>query len=208
MLNSGTFWGQIGLYNEATLIVQILMVIIAIFLLIVIFRKHSNRIDIIMKAFLSFAFAWNAIIFFLIYAEPSAFSYLGAILFLVIAILFALDIFMKKIEFSFPSTNNIKYLTIIFILLVFLYPFIGYALGHVFPETCTPMMPCPLTVYAITLLVAATPKVDKIVFVALLPWALLGLPKCLGVNDCYEDCILFFAGIYGLIILIKEWQNI
>jgi hypothetical protein len=208
MLTTETFWSQIGLYNDATFIVQIVMSIVAIVLLLYIFTKPGNRANILMKAFLSFAFAWNAIVFFLIYAEPSLFSYLGAILFIIISILFAFDIFTKKIEFRFPQSNYIKYLTIIFIFLVFLYPLIGYALGHVYPETCTPMMPCPLTVFAITLVVAAIPKVDKKVFVTLLPWALLGLPKCLGVSDCYEDCILFISGIYGVVLLVKKWKKI
>jgi hypothetical protein len=208
MLTTETFWNKIGLYNDATFIVQIIMSIVAVVLLLYIFIKPSNKVNILMKAFLSFAFAWNAIVFFLIYAEPSFFSYLGAVLFIIISILFALDIFTKKIEFRFPPSNYIRYITMIFVFLVFLYPLIGYVLGHVYPKTCTPVMPCPLTVFAIALVVAAIPKVDKKVFVALLPWALLGLPKCLGVSDCYEDCILFISGIYGVVMLVKEWKQI
>ena len=94
------------------------------------------------------------------------------------------------------------------ILLTFLYPFIGMALGHSYPKTCMPMAPCPLSVFAIALVTAAIPKVDKKVFVFLLPWALLGLPKCLGVLECYEDCILFGAGLYGFIMLVKNWKMI
>jgi hypothetical protein len=66
--------------------------------------------------------------------------------------------------------------------------------------------PCPLTVFAITLVAAAAPRADRKVFVALLPWALLGLPKCFGALDCFEDCILFASGVYGLIVLIKTWK--
>jgi hypothetical protein len=72
----------------------------------------------------------------------------------------------------------------------------------------TPMMPCPLTVFALTMVTAASPKVDKKIFILLLPWALAALPKCFGVLDCYEDCILFASGVYGLIILIKDWKSI
>ena len=42
----------------------------------------------------------------------------------------------------------------------------------------------------------------------LLPWALAGLPKCFGALDCYEDCILFAVGVYGLVLLIKDWKAI
>ena len=208
MLTTETFWSQIGVYNDATLGMQIIMTVVAVVLMFFVFTKPSNRANMLMKAFLSFAFAWNAIVFFWMYAEPSPFSYLGAVLFVIISILFVLDIFAKKIEFRLPDMKHMKYLTILLILLVFLYPFIGYALGHVYPETCTPLMPCPLTVFAIALVAAAAPKVDNKVFLALLPWALLGLPKCLGVYDCYEDCILFIAGVYGIIILAKKWKQI
>jgi hypothetical protein len=59
-----------------------------------------------------------------------------------------------------------------------------------------------------TIIPTMIPNVDKKVYVLLLPWALLGLPKCLGVYECYEDCILFGAGVYGLIMLVKNWKVI
>jgi hypothetical protein len=70
-----------------------------------------------------------------------------------------------------------------------------------------PLFPCPLTVFAIALVAAASPKADKKVFIALLPWALMGLPKCFGALDCYEDCILFATGVYGLVVLIKDRKS-
>ena len=92
------------------------------------------------------------------------------------------------------------------ILLALLYPVIGWPLGHVYPKVLLPLFPCPLTVYATALVAAAAPGVDRKVFIALLPWGLLGLPKCFGGLDCYEDCALFAAGVYGLIVLIKNWR--
>ena len=29
-----------------------------------------------------------------------------------------------------------------------------------------------------------------------------------GALDCYEDCILFAAGVYGLVLLVKNWKII
>jgi hypothetical protein len=99
-----------------------------------------------------------------------------------------------------------KVLTIVWISLVVLYPLIGWSLGHTYPKTLLPLFPCPLTVFAIALVAAAAPRVDKKVFAFLLPWALMGLPKCFGALDCYEDCILFVSGVYGLIVLIRNWK--
>jgi hypothetical protein len=90
---------------------------------------------------------------------------------------------------------------------VALYPLIGWVfVGHAYPQALLPTMPCPLTVFALTLVAAAAPRADRGVFIALLPWALLGLPKCLGALDCYEDCILFASGVYGLIVLVRTWR--
>ena len=160
-----------------------------------------------MKGFLSFVFVWDGIVWFLIFAKSPMSTFFGP-LFVIVAILFAVDIFMKKIEFRLPDVKWQRYITIFWVLLAFLYPVIGLALGHYYPKTCTPMMPCPLTVFAIALVTAAIPKVDKKVYVLLLPWALMGLPKCLGALECYEDCILFIAGVYGLIMLVRNWKAI
>jgi hypothetical protein len=207
MPTTETFWNQMSAYNEATLPVQISMMIIAVVLTYFVLVKASARANTLMKLFLSFAFAWTGIVFFLIFAR-SIVSAVASVLFIIIAILFALDIFKKKIEFRLPVAIWQRYLTVFWILLVFLYPVIGMALGHHYPATCMPMAPCPLTVFAIALVAAAIPKVDRKVYIFLLPWAILSLPKCLGALDCYEDCILFATGVYGLVLLVKNWKNI
>ncbi len=208
MITTEAFWNQIGAYNEATLPLQIIMVIMAVILTYYVFAKPNAKINDLMKAFLSLAFSWNGIVYFMIFAKSPLATFLGAPLFIIVAILFAVDIFTKKIEFRLPDVTWHKYLTILGVLLVFLYPLIGLAFGHYYPKTCTPMMPCPLTVFAIALVAAAIPKVDKKVYILLLPWALVSVGKCLGALECYEDCVLFGAGVYGLIILIKNWKVI
>jgi uncharacterized membrane protein YwzB len=202
-----TFWNQMGAYNEATFQAQMAMIVLTIALTYLVFAKPSNRTNNFMKAFLSFIFAWNGIVFFLIYKNPIS-TFLGAPLFIIVAILFAVDIFMKKIEFRFPDLKRQRFITTLWVLLVFLYPLIGFALGHYYPRTILPVAPCSLIVFAIALVAAAIPKVDKKVYVSLLPWALMALPKCFGVLDCYEDCILFVAGVYGPILLVKNLKII
>ena len=135
MPTTETFWNQMGAYNEATFPVQIAMIVLAMALTYLVFAKPSNKTNNFMKAFLSFVFAWNGIVFFLIYANNPISTFLGAPLFIIVAILFAVDIFTKKIEFRLPDVTWQKYLTIFWILLVFLYPLIGFALGHFYPKT-------------------------------------------------------------------------
>jgi FtsH-binding integral membrane protein len=196
-----------GAYNEATLPVQIVMMIVAVVLTYFIFTKPNARANALMKSFLSFAFAWNGVVFFLVFAW-NIISAIASALFIIVAILFALDIFERRTEFRLPAAKWQRYLTVFLILLVFLYPLIGLALGHPYPQTCMPMAPCPLTVFAIALVAGAIPQVDRKVYAFLLPWAILSLPKCLGALDCYEDCILFAVGVYGLVLLTKNWNVI
>ena len=207
MPTTETFWSQMGAYNTATLPVQTAMMVAAVVLACFVFAKGSARANTLMKLFLSFSFAWNGIVFFLVFAM-SIVSVVASALFIVVGVLFALDIFEKKVEFRLPAEGWQRYLTVVWILLAFLYPAIGAAFGHYYPEICMPMAPCPLTVFAIALVVAAIPRVDKKVYVLLLPWAILSLPKCLGALDCYEDCILFASGVYGLVLLVRNWEAI
>jgi hypothetical protein len=206
-MSTETFWTRVGAYNEATLPIQAVMIIVAVILTYLVFAKPGKKTDVVMKAFLAFAFAWNGVVFFLIFLRNPVSMFTGAPLFIVVAALFAVDIFTKKTKFHLSDAKWKRGLTIVWLLLVALYPLVGWAfLGHAYPKTLLPLFPCPLTVFAIALVAAATPNVDKKVFIALLPWALMGLPKCFGALDCYEDCILFAAGVYGLIVLIKNWK--
>lgn len=205
-MSGETFWNRTGMYNEAMLPAQIAMIIAAVVLTYQVFTKPGARTDMWTKAFLSFAFAWNGVVFFLIFMRNPISMFAGFPLFIIVAILFAVDIRAKKTHFRLPEGKWRRGCTIFWIALVFLYPLLGWPLGHVYPRTLLPMFPCPLTVFALALVAAAAPRVDRKVFVALLPWALMGLPKCLGALDCHEDCVLFAVAVYGLVVLLKDWR--
>jgi hypothetical protein len=147
-------------------------------------------------------------VFFLAFVRNPISMIIGTPLFAIVSILFVVDIFVGKTRFRLPKSKWMRGFTFTWILLALLYPLLGWLLGHVYPQVLLPLFPCPLTTFAIALVAAAVPQVDKKVFVALLPWALMGLPKCFGALDCYEDCILFASGVYGLIVLVKNWRSI
>jgi hypothetical protein len=206
-MSTEMFWARVGSYNEATWPVQATLIALAVFLVYRLVARPGPRTDVWIKAFLSFMFAWNGTAVFLGYLKNPISMAIGTLLFLLVAILFAVDIWAQKTAFRLPEARWGQVLTCAWLVLVTSYPLVGWAfLGHAYPRTLLPTMPCPLTVFAITLVAAAAPRADKKVFVALLPWALLGLPKCFGALDCYEDCILFASGVYGLIVLIRTWR--
>ena len=207
-MDTVAFWDKVATYNVATWPVQVIMVAAAVYLTYRVFVKPGSRTDIWMKAFLAFCFAWNGIVFFLVFVRNPISMFTGVPLFLVVSVLFVVDIFAKKTHFKLPEGKWMRGFTFAWIALTALYPLLGWPLGHTWPQVLLPLFPCPLTVFAIALIAAALPNVDKKIFIALLPWALLGLPKCFGALDCYEDCVLFASGVYGLIVLIKNWGSI
>ena len=207
MMSTESFWTRVAAYNQSTWPLLMAMTIAAAYLAYRVFMRPGARTDIWVKAFLSFAFAWNGVVFFLVYVKNPISTFTGAPLFIIVSLLFAIDIRGQKTRFRPPGPAWKKGLTLFWIVLVFLYPVLGWPLGHIYPQALLPMFPCPLTVFAIALVTAAAPQVDKRIFVLLLPWALMALPKCFGALDCYEDCILFASGLYGLVELARNWRR-
>ena len=182
---------------------------LGIVLTLFLFFNPGIKTNRMMKAYLSFTFAWSGIVFFLIFGRELPGKFLGVPLFLLAAILFALDIFINKTKFKLSRLKWQKYLTLFFVFISFLYPLIGFAFGHYYPRSCIlGAMPCPTTSFALALLASSLPEVDKKVYILLLVWALPAVGKCAGALDLYEDCIIFWVGIYALIMLIKNWKFI
>jgi hypothetical protein len=202
------FWNQIGNFNNSFLYLHIVWIILSLVILTLHFILKKKVTNIILKFFLSLTFLFNSIFFFLINTDSPVSKFFYGGLFFAVGLSLFIDIIRNKIIFQFPKQKIFQMLTVIGIFLVYFYPVVGIFLGRTFPFLCMPMNPCPSTVLATVLVIAAVPKISKISLVLLLPWGLLALPKALGFYDCYEDAILFLAGLYGLIILIKYWKKI
>lgn len=210
MITAEEWWGILGAYNTAIFPMQIITIIVAAILTYFLFTKPGTKTNSFIKAYLAFTFAWIGIVFYLILGKGLTGNYLWASLFIIIAILFVVDISAKRIEFRIPKTEWQKYLTIFLILCTFSYPLIGMLLGHYYPKmVILGTFPCPTTAFALALLAAAIPKVDKKVYILLLFWA-IPLPMFAQIPrfGVYEDSIMLVIGIYSLIMLVKNWKII
>ena len=195
-----------GAYNVAVYPLQFILASVAVVLTYLVFTRPGETSDRLMKVYISLLCAWNGLVFFLVFGRLLPGAIFGAPLFILASILLAWDIQAGKTRFRLPESPWQRGITICLILSSILYPLIGVSLGHIYPESCTfGVMPCPTTVFALALLSAALPQVDRKVYSAFLIWALPALGKCLGALDLYEDCILFWTGVYALIMLIRAW---
>ena len=212
MISAEAWWSIIEAYGARIWPAQAVFYIVAILLTGWLLLKPGQFQNWIIKLYLSIAFAWNGIVFFLIIAKDitgdSYGNYLFGSIFIIVSVLFALDLFRQKMQFSLPAAGWHKYSTLVLMLLVFCYPLFGIAFGHHFLSLIIPgTFPCPTTAFGLIMLTTALPRVNKIAYILLLLWAIpfppfIQIPK----YGVYEDAIMFISGIYSLILLLRYWK--
>jgi hypothetical protein len=191
---------------------QIVFYLAAILLTGWLFLKPGRWQNWFTKLYLSIAFAWNGILWFLILAKDMAGgsygNYFFGCIFIIVSMLFAVDLFRQKMDFSLPPIGWQKQALWILTLLVFCYPLFGLAFGHRYTRLMFPgTFPCPTTALGLLLLTTALPQVDKIIYILLLFCAIPFTPFVQILKyDVYEDVILFASGAYSLIMLVRNWK--
>jgi len=212
MIPAEEWWSIIEAYGTRIWPVQIVFYIVAILLIVWLLFKPGRVQNWLTTLYFSIAFAWNGIVFFLILAKDITGvrygNYFFGSIFIIVSVLFAVDLFRKKMHFSLRAAGWRKYATLALMLLVFCYPLFGIAFGHHFPNLIIPgTFPCPTTALGLLVLTTALPRVNKIAYILLLFWAipfppLIQIPK----YGVYEDAIMFVSGVYSLVLLLKYWK--
>jgi hypothetical protein len=203
------FWSIMTAYGALIMPVQIVFYVAAILLVGWLFVKPGKLPSLLAKLYLSIAFAWNGVMFYMILARELAGgsygNYVFGLVFIAIAALFAVDLFRQKMYFSLPAAGWQRYATLALTLLVFCYPLFGIAFGHSFASLIMPgTFPCPTTAFGLLLLTTALPQVDLVIYVLLLFCAVPFTPFFqIARYGVYEDTILFVTGIYSLVLPLK-----
>jgi len=211
MIPREEFWSVIEAYSAGIWPFQIVFYVAAVLLVGWLFLKPGRTSSLWAKLYLSIAFAWNGILFYLLLAKDIAGrtygNYFNAALFLIVSVLFAVDSFRGKMLFALPPGGWRRYATLVLMALVFSYPLFGMAVGH---SSRSPILagtfPCPTTALGLLLLTTALPRVDKIVYAVLLFCAIPFTPFLqIARYGVYEDTILLATGIYALVLLVRYW---
>jgi hypothetical protein len=192
--------------------VQIVFYIAAVLLVGWLFIRPGRIQTLVTKLYLSMAFAWNGIAFYFVLARDMAGgsygNYVFGSVFIIVAVLFAVDLFRQKMRFSLPTVRWQRYATLVLTLLVFCYPLFGVVLGHSSASLIMPgAFPCPTTALGLLLLTMALPQVDKTIYLLLLVCAIPFTPFVqIARYGVYEDTILFTTGVYSLVLLLRYWK--
>jgi hypothetical protein len=213
MITREEFWKIIEAYGTRIWPIQIIFYIAAIVLAGWFFFKPGRIQSLITKLFLSIAFGWNGIMFYMILARDMAGdsygNYFFGSVFILVSVLFAVDLVRQKMRFIPSTAGWQKYATSLLMLLVFCYPLFGTTSGRGFTSLITPgTFPCPTTALGLLLLTTALPRVDKVIYILLLFCAIPFTPFFqIARYGVYEDVILFFTGIYSLVLLVRYWNS-
>jgi hypothetical protein len=209
MISKEEFWITMEAYGARIWPLQIIFYVAAILCVGWLFLKPGRLQDLFTKLYLSIAFAWTGIMFYMILAKDMAGgsygNYFFGFVFITVAALFVVDLFRQRMRFFLPTVGWRKYATLTLMLLVFCYPLLGIAFGHGFTSLVMPgTFPCPTTALGLLLLTTALPQVDRIIYIVLLFCAIPFTPFVqIARYGVYEDVILFTSGIYGLVLLLR-----
>ena len=209
MLSAEEWWGILEAYGAKVWPAQAAFFVAAVLLVLLVFLKPGKIANTLVRLYMAFSFGWVGIVFFLALGKGLKGNYFFGSLFIIVAILFGVDVFRARMEFHLPTVTRQRYVTLLLTLIVLCYPIFSIAFGHRFPRVIIPgTFPCPTTALALMLLTTALPRVDKIIYIILLFWAIpfppfIQIPK----YGVYEDGIMLGIGIYSLIMLVTNWKE-
>ncbi len=214
MIPANEWWSNLQNYSVTVFPSQILFYILAIGMLAVFFQKPNKITNRVIKGFFVLAFGWIGIVFFLLLGQKLPAHNAQSFLFLLLSVLFALDLFTNTSQFIMPQAGWRRTATIIgFGFVMVAYPLIGILQGHPASKWIIPgTFPCPTTALALVFMASTFPVRNRWLYLItsslLLVWAIpfpimIQIPK-FGV---YEDGILVAMGIYSIIMLIINWKR-
>ena len=213
MIAKDEFWHVMEAYGAQIRPAQIVFYGAAILLIGWLFLRPGRIQTLFAKLYLSLAFEWNGIAFYFVLAGDMAGDSYGNVVFgsvfVLVAVLFAVDSFRCRMQFSLPAVGWRKVTTLVLTLLVFCYPLFGMAFGHGFRSLILPgTFPCPTTALGLLVLTMALPRVDKTIYLLLLVCAIPFTPFAqIARYGVYEDMILLVVGVYSLGLLLRYWKR-
>jgi hypothetical protein len=195
-----TFWKTIGLYNSATWLFQIIIVLIGILLTVMLIRKPKTRIKFAVKIYLAAVYLWISVVYYLIYCAERSYNNIMALFWGVMALAWIWDAITGYTTFEY--NKRYKILAYILLLLPFIYPVFSLLRGMTFPEITSSVMPCSVVTFTIGLLLLYSRKVNIFIVLLLCHWSLIGLTKTYFFK-IPEDFILASVSVPALYLFFK-----
>lgn len=175
-MTSDEFFDIFRAYNEAVGPAPVILTLLAVFAAYRAFRSKGSR-DGVVTVVLAGLWAWSGIAYQILHHAPyNSVAYVFGALFLVQAgaLLWAgpgsqeLRFRARPDRFGITGAGMMAYGLVV-------YPLIGYALGHRYPEAPTFGAPCPVTIFTFGLLLWTAGKVPWYVLLVPFLWAIVAV---------------------------------
>lgn len=191
-------------YNQAVWPMQFVLVLFALAAVLLCFKKIEAA-DNLISLLLAFFWLWMGIVYHIVFfSEINKVANLFGSLFILEGLLFLYyGLLNNSFRFRFrPGLTGYTGLALVLAAL-FLYPAIGYLLGHVYPASPTFGLPCPTTIFTWGILLWSGKKVPLLLVIIPLLWSFIGFMAAikLGIR---EDVLLLLAGIVAGTILLRQ----
>lgn len=190
-------------YNLAVWPAQLFLVILALLLILALFKKNSYS-DKLISFGLAVLWLWMGIVYhYKFFTKINNAAYIFGSLFVIQGGLF-LFFGVVKSNLIYVYKNNLTGIisVIFFIYALIFYPLLGYLLGHIYPRTPTFGLPCPTTIFTFGIILLLE-KRKILIFIIPLLWSIIGFTAALKLG-IYQDIGLLIAGIISIIILSSK----
>jgi hypothetical protein len=198
------------LINRRLFPLQIITFINTLYICYLLFYWPGTWSDVFIKSYLALNFALLGAANLMYVKTPAMkkdFTKAAGLTF-VIALLFVVDIFPHKMQFRVEDKNKPLFLLLTAYVL-FIYPVIEWlTVKRINQISFYGVFPCPTLVFTIALFAASVPHVDLKVFIVVLLFALSAGIYGPVKNAVYANLGTGIVGIYGLFVLVSNWDKI
>ena len=190
-------------YNSAVFPFQLIILALG-FLVVLLIPGNKNFKNSLIAGFLGFLWLWNGIFYHIsFFTSINIAAYAFGSLFIIQGLLLFIELFRKKLEFSFTGQLR-EYIGCFFILFgLILYPIINYLLETSFVKTNSLGLPCPTTIFTFGFLMLTNNKLSKYLLIIPTIWALIGTGAALNFG-VYQDYFMVLSAIFANFYLIKR----
>jgi hypothetical protein len=161
--------------------------------------RHRPSSDAVIAGLLAILWAWMAIAYhFMFFTRINAAAWAFGAVFLAASLWFVwIGIVKGRLHFVVQQGARAWIGAALVLYALVLYPLVGYAFGHRYPEVPTFGLPCPTTIFTLGLLMFAAAPVPRSALVVPLLWSAIGSVAAfqLGV---VQDFGLLVAGLVAL----------
>jgi hypothetical protein len=197
------FIGVFVAYNDAIWPLQVVIHLFGIVVVALLFRpgRSSNRI---IAGVLATMWVWTGIVYHgLFFAPINAMAYLfGALFLLQGGLLACAGLWRDRLRFGLQSGPAAWAGAAFLIYAAVLYPLIGMATGHAYPEV--PMFgvtPCPVTLFTFGLFLLTTQRLPRPLLVIPFAWSLIGGSAAI-VLGVVQDWLLLVSGFVAIPLIV------